>query len=389
MTSPLAKIYSTADSWKRALTDMLTNPVLHAQRSIGYGMDRLGKFREQMDTANSQSVLVSKAEKDRAQAQTVDTMMNLLAGNAGIIVPVSAVPGMTTRKAADIVQEVGIDPVRAYDDYRAYRQPASGRTVVNIDDSLSRINMKYFNTDQKTGARFFDKGRVGKDSPTFADIIDPAGLPKHLIDYFKNVQVRLGGDLNTGSFNPRTDVMYFGKASDIDKALSIPLHEGQHAAQFLYDMPQGGSYLDFFQNSANFKNARAIVDHYYSRVPGASMAGSLTPAALIEDLTNGLTTRDLLNNPEALNAADDMLKKVYLQSFDKYQNLAGEAEARLVQELFTNKAETAYQLPTAVMRDVMRVDPRKVTLRSEIPQNFVDADPSVQLLINTILGAKP
>lgn len=396
MTSPLAKVFSTADSWKRALTDMLTNPALHAQKSISHGVEQLNKLSADIYTGNSKSVLVGKEQKDAARARATDSMTNFMAGFGGIIVPITSVPKITITKARDIAQEVGYDPVGAYDYHRAYKQPRTGATVVNIPDSANRVHPKYFNTDQATGARFFDKTRTGKETPTLADIIDPTGLPRDLLQYFKNVQVRLGGKLNTGSFNPRSDVIYLGKTSDIDKAISIPLHEAQHVAQFLYDMPQGGSPGDFFKNNANFKNARAIVDHYYDRVPGASMASSLTPAALADELTRGLTTRDLLNNPETLNAADDVLKRVYLNSFDKYENLAGEAEARLVQELLLSP-DTAYQLPTAVMRDVMRVDPRQVTLRSEIPKNLVDADPFVEKLISTILnvpaigaaGAKP
>lgn len=284
MTSPLAKIFSTADSWKRALTDMLTNPVLHAQKSISYGADRLNKLSSDIYTANSKSVLIPPEQKKAAEVRATDAMTNFMAGFGGIIVPVRAVPKMTATKARDIAQEVSYDPVGAYDYHKAYKQPRTGAIVVNIPDSASRIHPKYFNTDQVTGARFFDKTRTGKETPTLADIIDPTGLPKDLLDYFKNVQVRLGGKIDTGSFSPRSDVIYLGKASDINNAVSIPAHEAQHVAQFLYDMPQGGSPSDFFQSSANFRNARAILDHYFDRVPGASLSGSLTPAALADEL---------------------------------------------------------------------------------------------------------
>lgn len=387
MTSPLAKIFSTADSWKRALTDMLTNPVLHAQKSIAYGADRLNKLSSDIYTANSKSVLIPPEQKRAAEVRATDAMTNFMAGFGGIIVPVRAA---ATDKylASDIRQELAIDPKAAWDQYRAYVQPVSKAHVIAIEDSPAQ--------QIKQGA--IQPGMPGKFTivpktpegnwKTLADIVDTSRYPKDLQDLYAATKVYTR--LEEGAeYSPGSNSMHFGQFDSEKDLISAIFHEMQHGSQYLYDMPFGGSERQFYQDYGRFDTAGQIARDNLDRLTGG---GPVAQSAGRSAFSQGMipSREALLQDPASLSDILDMLIRVSNKGFSNYQNIAGEAEARLVEQYL--RPRNTYLHPMEVMRD-MGVDPKALIRTEDASKYLVDTDPVTQTLINVLLGtptgAKP
>lgn len=388
MTSPLAKIFSTADSWKRALTDMLTNPALHAQRSIAYGADRLNKLSSDIYTANSKSVLIPPEQKKAAEVRYTDAMTNFMAGFGGIIVPVHAIPGMTLKEAKYIKEQVNMDPTRAYEEFRAYKQPVSGSTVVHIEDSPA-VQIKPGSIKEGMPGKFTIAPKTPEGNwKTLADIVDVSRYPKDLQQLYSNAAVyqRLG---QGAEYSSGSNSMTFGNFDTEKDLISAIFHEMQHGAQYLYDMPFGGSQRQFYKDYGKFDTAAQVARNSLDKLTGG---GPIAQSAGRSAFSQGqIPSREsLLQDPASLSDILDMLTRVSNKGFSNYENIAGEAEARLVEQYL--RPRNTYLHPTEVMRE-MGVDPKKLIRTEDAAQHLVDTDPVTQTLINVLLGtpagAKP
>lgn len=256
--SPLSYVYSSLDSVKRQLFDAIANPVAHAERSIAYGKEKLDAFGKKMDEATIQSVLVSKEQKAAANKEVIDKMTDLLAGNAGIMVPVTALPKMTKGLASDIRQELDIDPAAAWDQYRAYYHPKSGDAIAHIPSHISQLNKKALKEYKNTGVVAVDSAAFSS-RPTVADIVDTSRYPKDLQQLFAATKVynRLG---KGAEYSPRSDSITVGEMKSPEELFSTLVHEMTHGSQYLYDLPFGGSTAQFVKNYPDIKNAAAIIN---------------------------------------------------------------------------------------------------------------------------------
>lgn len=381
MTSPLAKIFSTADSWKRALTDMLTNPVLHAQRSIAYGAEKLNNLSTDLYTANSKSVLIPPTQKEAARERATDSMTNFMAGFGGIIVPVRS--AITDKYlASDIRQELDIDPKAAWDQYRAYVQPVSKQHVIAIEDSPA-VQIKPGSIKQFTASnqRRLNTGKGGTVT-TLADVVDLSRYPQDLQEFFKATKVynRLG---EGAEYTPRSNTMTFGEFKSDKDLISAIFHEMQHGAQYLYDMPFGGSQRQFYKDYGKFDTAAQVARNSLDKLTGG---GPVAQSAGRSAFSQGqIPSRDaLLQDPASLSDILDMLTRVSNKGFSNYENIAGEAEARLVEQYL--RPSNTYLHPTEVMRN-MGVDPKKLIRTEDAAQHLVDTDPVTQTLIKVLLGS--
>lgn len=365
---------------------MLTNPVLHAQRSISYGAEKLNKMTGDLETADTRSVLVGKEQKDAARARASDSMTNFMAGFGGIIVPVTSVPGMTLREAKAIKEAVGMDPVGAYDEFRAYKQPVSGSTVVNIEDSPA-VQIKEGSIQYHKGIPRIHSGKGGSVQ-TLADVVDVSRYPSDLQHLFKSTKVAnragTGAEYSSGS-----NAMTFGEFKSEKDLISAIFHEMQHGSQYLYDMPFGGSQRQFYQDYGRFDTAAQVARNSLDKLTGG---GPVAQSAGRSAFSQGqIPSREaLLQDPASLNDILDLLTRVSNKGFSNYENIAGEAEARMVEQYL--RPSNTYLRPSEVMRE-MGVDPKKLIRTEDAAQHLVDTDPVTQTLINVLLGtpagAKP
>jgi len=361
MPSPLSYIYSSIDSLKRQLFDAVANPVAHAEKSIGYGLDKSNKFREQLATANSNSVLVSKEEKAGAQAQLVDSMMGMLAGNAGIIVPVGAVP-------KSMISSI-------------HAQPLTGKQVATIPQSLQKLNediIEQVGADPKTGEMLYRV--MAGYSP--ADLFTKhSSLPPDLVEYLSNLKlVAKDGPRASGSFSPLDDTISLAPATRRE-LLSTGLHEVSHSGQYLYDMPMGGSPKEFISpnNYRRLATAQQVVEDRLKQTGVTRQQyASMAPKEAVG------SREAVLSSPESLKYLFSSLQGYKKAAHQNYLRLAGETEARLVQKMFE---ENLYPDNPKLLMESMGYPESSLIPRSAIRDNMVDSDGVLSDLLNLVLGA--
>lgn len=390
MSNILSKIYSTGDSWRRALVDVLTNPADVASQAIGGMQDSMRAVKRDFKDATTDSVLVPFEQKDKAWKRASDAvqvmLLDLLPMNPGskaqtaknIIVPVEAAfPKMKRGDIADLVREIDIDPSRAYEMAGAYRQPLTGKAVVNVSDVGQQMklgtvlpvpNMKYAALRARPGNPY----RVD-------ELIDISRYPADLQEYFRSLTVRAIPGAGA-SFSASKGTIGLGEAANEKELTSNLLHELQHGAQYLYDMPRGGNPQAFFADYGKFSTAKMRAEQLLEDMErqGIRPQGMISP---------DFQAANALRDPDTVNTINGMLAKVNKQAHRNYENIAGEVEARLVQELFRSDTQ---ELPTRVMRETMRVSPSQILDPAVVPDvPKVDADPVTQSLIRILLGEQP
>lgn len=155
-------------------------------------------------------------------------------------------------------------------------------------------------------------------------------------------------------FNPTTD--------DIASAHSTLLHEVQHAIQELDKMPMGGMTEDFLTNSykkaatkistmrdaASQELKNLIKDKGY---PDSVYYDILFKNKKSESILKSDKDIELASNfYQRLMKSDQKMQEKYQDAFQKYKSIAGEAQARAVQQRFLNPQE--YSKPVLESYDV-------------------------------------
>lgn len=364
MPSPLAYIYSSLDSVKRQLFDVLTNPVANAEKSIAYGKERLDNFSAKMYEADTKSVLVGKEQKDRAKAQTVDAMTNLLAGNAGIIVPASAASAVQRASSA------------------IYKQPVSGENVLSISDAGRRIDRDVLIPSKA------ERGAVEiLPGLTPYDVLNKIGdLPPDLQTLLQNIEIvpLSGKPIGSGYLDVRSSKLGLAPGKSQKDLTSTLLHEIQHSAQYLYDMPNGGSPRDFYRDFGKFNTAQTLVEQRLKEL-GVSPAAPMPPMySLPKELA--ATRARYLSDPDSMRFTANRLRSVEMSAYGNYRSLAGETEARAVQQRFEMGDDTS---PIERIMEQVGSPTSTVFPRTDIPTKLVDTDPALQDVLNLILGVPP
>jgi hypothetical protein len=136
-------------------------------------------------------------------------------------------------------------------------------------------------------------------------------------------------------------------SNPVDELIQTLLHEGQHVVQDAYSMPKGGNYKQF----------------------------------LAEPERVGQALRELQRLEKegkvATGYATDVLKKVFNESFDLYQSIPGEVQARLVELQRATKDYTTH--PLDLMKS-MGVDASTMQRATTRPQ--LDLHPDVQRILD-------
>lgn len=145
----------------------------------------------------------------------------------------------------------------------------------------------------------------------------------------------------TGAFNPERKMLWLSGGNP-DRVLSSLLHETQHAVQNIEGFARGGGVEEFLppgfsERAMNAANAGDLLrqdifnvhpdftKHDYDEIK-AVLSGYMNDRVLSR-LRPDLRNRAVLIGREAMD-----LRAQRLSAYDKYQRLAGEVEARAVQE---------------------------------------------------------
>ena len=374
MANLLANIFSAADSLKRAVMDAVQNPVAHAERTIGRGLDASRAVEEDLLTSATRSVLVPESQRTEAFLRNADKFSNQLAG-AGIIVPVGAIPGMTRSKVMEISQQLSRDPVQAWLTEGTHRQPLTNQAVKNISDRGQLIGGKH--TLQHEGQTYFvtEKGKT----KSVDELIDISRYPEDLQQYFKSL--RVGYQDAPGASYYQQGRIDLGPAPTPEKLTSYLLHELQHGSQYLYDMPRGGNPTQFFQDYGKFSTAKIRGEQLLADMAASGKVPRGDASAFVKAESGAAA----LQNPDAVNTILGMLKKVDQKAHSQYEHIAGEVEARLVQRAYESPANS---YPPHMMT-AMRVNPDHIISPDSISKMpKVDADPVTQALIRMLIGEK-
>jgi len=377
MSNLLAGIYSKADSLKRALNNAFSEPLLYAQQAVGYGIDRLNEQTADMLTAESKSVLLPPEQKAAARERSVDRMANTVAG-AGIIVPIGAVPGMTRRVSIETTDLLRRNPTAAFINEGVFRQNLTGQAVKNISDKGQLIKGEHV-TVLPNGLVRLKAGNEGRMTPyKLGELVDLERYPPDLAEYLKSITV--APTPGPGASYSQSGRMTLGTAESSMDLTSNLLHEMQHGSQYLYDMPRGGSPVSFYGDYGRFSTAKMRGEQLLA---GLAREGK-KPVGDIQAFSSAKGPSDILSNPDAINSVLGMLTKVEKQAHSNYENIAGEAEARLVQRLFSRND---IGIPSAILENRMGVNPANIINPESVPlMPKVDADPVTQSLIKMLLG---
>ena len=193
---------------------------------------------------------------------------------------------------------------------------------------------------------------------TLGDILDHPELFK-AVPQLKDIPVGATfGGYGGGAYHPTTNKIFMDANKSEKDYLSVLLHETQHAIQQEYMLPQGGNSGMFFNDREAFDKAKEVlrnVDAAQSKSPNRSDE----ILALIGD------------NRNALNWAET-------NAYQNYKNIAGEAEARAVQELFLNPKK-AHKVPYDYYDSPLG---ELIANPSSVPK--VDSDPVVKAILDFI-----
>lgn len=220
-----------------------------------------------------------------------------------------------------------------------------------IDDSSSKIN-------PATPKNRYDQGDEPNNpllnpAPMFAktkleDVIEHPALFRKEADFPEMPVKSTGFNFGlSGAFDEKTNTMYLAGARAKDVRSTV-LHELQHRIQSKYNMNRGGSPEEFL--SEEFKKEAKYIEEKYSRVEKEleKKAGHFNPYILQDAIASRIKGEKLHNyqiealkkveeHPAEWEAFQEIREKkkeidaVKADAYKQYKQLAGEAEARVVQ----------------------------------------------------------
>lgn len=206
-----------------------------------------------------------------------------------------------------------------------YKDAADGELKAVLDDSIARLKTttapprdEGFNWSpgivrDGPGAFLLSVGPTQKFSArkttTLDNVLDHPELFKAMPE-LKEVNVAAGNFGELGSHSPGSNTIKLGIRDKEEDMLSTLLHETQHAIQAKSGFAQGGNPNMFFADKAKFDAAGA---------------------AGLKELVANIDV-DVLATKNS-NKLLDILAAAEKKAFNNYLNIAGEKEARVVQEM--------------------------------------------------------
>jgi hypothetical protein len=305
----LAEIYSAIDSAKRRGSDFVRNPGASLQQMLGYANDRARVLNEQTSAATQEFIDTGKLYGPKSEALA----MKMAEGYnpAGIFIgPNAAIFNKGMAAKALQMEKAGASPEDIWSATGTFRGPDK-QWRQEISDKESALT-------EGAKARF-TPGTIqlseGKFVGSVPKAIEHPQLMEAYPSWMKDIEVRESPMLEGGSFvtrehildpNRRVGIMQVSQSGENPK--STMLHEIQHAIQNKEGFARGGSVERVAKNFMDYANPEWI--EYAKSLP--NYKNQLTPTAKQEFIDAYVKMR--LGHPE-----------------DVYLKLAGEAEARAVQ----------------------------------------------------------
>jgi len=296
--------------------------------------------------------------------ELIGSMVNPISSTA-VIVP-AIVAGKTFRQVAEAQKllDSGRDVSTVFESTGIFPGIVDSRMRAVISDAGAKLNYGEGLVTRRGGGFISPEGPTQLldlgmwDKRTLGDILDHPELFKR-VPGLKDIPVSATfGGYGGGAYSPSENKIFMDANKSEKEFLSVLLHETQHAIQQEYMLPQGGNSGMFFNDRAGFDKAKEVLRNVDAR-QSKSAVQTDEILAMIGD------------NRNALNWAET-------NAFQNYMNIAGEAEARAVQELFLNPKK-AHRVPYDyydVPLGELIADPAKV------PK--VDTDPVVKAIVDFV-----
>lgn len=371
MASPLASIYSTADSFKRKLLDVLTDPTGSAQQIVGNANDRAGVLNALTGQLADQTMSSIKAGgsvmPDTPESQRLTQMMADAYNPVGMFIgPASRLWNKDMAFEAQKMLKRGATPQEVWQQTGTAKAPDG-----QMRQEISDIGSEFQTTEMMRGRAKTLRDQIAENkdrlaaSNAYPDLFPTAlkaaqkGLRqenknmKGLVDELqaperfgqradlafkhdrlyeaypelRNIKVRQDRDQPgfLGSMSKdgtEMDVYKRALADGADQTRSTSLHEFQHGVQELEDFGRGGSVgmIKRIKQEADFK-----IQDLNDQLKKANYdAGDFSKPAEFRDEA---AQRYL----DLLDERQKMVNLSQMDAFDAYQALTGEAEARLTQ----------------------------------------------------------
>lgn len=308
MPSPLASIYSTADSFKRSLLDMLSNPVEAAQQIVGNANDRAGVLNQ---------LTAEAAQEGRNGGPLFGPKSQQLAGKlADAYNPVGMFIGPTSKLwNKDMAFEAQKMLKRGATPQEVWQKT---RTGIGPEGQMRQE----FST---AGTKFIaapNTKRVAKnvlpDENLYASYPELGSIP---------VRQGVKNDGTYGNLSPISNYSKRGRKMSITESgmendpRATFIHEMQHGIQDIEGFGAGGN-TSMVTNMAREARARSQTYQDQMDLIQREIESGVSPARL-EELTREYKLR---------MAEQKMLEPIAnMGKYTGYQKLGGEAEARLAE----------------------------------------------------------
>lgn len=364
MPSPLASIYSTADSFKRSLLDMLSNPVEAAQQIVGNANDRAGILNQ---------LTAEAAQEGRNGGPLFGPKSQQLAGTlADAYNPVGMFIGPSSKLwNSDMAFEAQKMLKRGMSPQEVWQQTGTARAPDGLlRQEISDVGSEFQTTEMMRGRAKALRDQIAENkdrlaaSNAYPDLFPTAlkAAQKELRQENKNIKGLVDALQQPERYGAKADLAFkhdrmfeaypelrnitvkqgydrpnvFGTLSQDatelgvtkqalarggDQARSTSLHEFQHAIQELEDFARGGN-IEMVQRAQNVADVKiSDINELLSANAGLRNTAKTQKElqSLVEEYNDLLAERDKL---VAFKLADP---------YEAYRALTGEAEARLTQ----------------------------------------------------------
>lgn len=305
-----------------------------------------------------------------------------LAKSLAILVPAIVTKDANTILKAQRALKKGADPAEVFADTGIYKNPASKDLMSVISDANSRLRTENPNitqspisTDGPTARLSLARGATSK----LSDLLDHPELFDRVPD-LDNIEVRnMFGGFRSAEYNSSEKLIRMGATNTPKEFQSILLHETQHGVQDLFDLPYGGNTGMFYANKPAFDEAASTILDLRNDLHKHVREGTIS-------------AKDAVPKGESLNDWINLLNRARRSASKNYLSLAGEAEARLVQNMFETSADPVFAKmfpPNMMEAELGRfgITPDKL-LNPAGPLPKVDQDPVIQAIIRHIAESK-
>jgi hypothetical protein len=175
MASPLASIFSTVDSAKRSLLDILTNPVASAQQIVGNANDRAGVLNQLTGQVAGQTRDSIKAGgslmPDTPESQQLTQMMADAYSPVGMIGSNIAAKAIPNTK---ILDAAGMPKLVYRGSAMTKENPLTFRASNPDSPSKGKDTGMWFSSDSQTGSSYAGSRQTGGHvSPAYLDMRNP------------------------------------------------------------------------------------------------------------------------------------------------------------------------------------------------------------------------